>query len=118
MEKIKSMRDVDSEIISDLQKNIRTYDPDKKIEKEFGREVTLEELESWSSSEENNKVSSLQETLIEIYHCEKDNDNSERIYKAMKLLYKIRKEMLLLCKKHNRSNSNEVIQIIDKLLDL
>ena len=117
MEQIKSMRDVDSEIIVDLQKNIRTFDPDKKIEK-MGKEITLEELESWSSSEENNKVSSLQETLIEIYHCEKDNDNSERIYKAMKLLYKIRKEMLLLCKKHNRSNSNEVIQIIDDLLNL
>lgn len=117
MEQIKSMRDVDSEIIADLQKNIRTFDPDKKIEK-MGKEITLEELESWSSSEENNKVSSLQETLIEIYHCEKDNDNSERIYKAMKLLYKIRKEMLLLCKKHNRSNSNEVIQIIDELLNL
>ena len=115
MEQIKSMRDVDSEIIADLQKNIR-FDPDKKIEK-MGKEVTLEELESWSD-EENNKVSSLQETLIEIYHCEKDNDNSERIYKAMKLLYKIRKEMLLLCKKHNRSNSNEVIQIIDDLLNL
>ena len=117
MENLRSMRDTDSEIISDLKKNIRTFDPDKKIEK-MGKEITLEELESWSSSEENNKVSSLQETLIEIYHCEKDNDNSERIYKAMKLLYKIRKEMLLLCKKHNRSNSNEVIQIIDKLLDL
>lgn len=111
------MRDVDSEIIADLQKNIRTFDPDKKIEK-MGKEITLEELESWSSSEENNKVSSLQETLIEIYHCEKDNYNSERIYKAMKLLYKIRKEMLLLCKKHNRSNSDEVIQIIDELLNL
>ena len=117
MEKIKSMRDVDSEIISDLQKNIRTYDPDKKIEKEFGREVTLEELESWSKVE-NNKFSTLEELMLESYHCEKDNDKSERIYKSMKLIYKIRKDILSLCQKHNRSNSNEVIQIIDDLLNL
>lgn len=118
MEQIKSMRDVDSEIIADLQKNIRTFDPDKKIEKEFGREVTLEELESWSSSEENNKFSTLEELMLESYHCEKDNDKSERIYKSMKLIYKIRKDILSLCQKHNRSNSNEVIQIIDDLLNL
>ena len=56
--------------------------------------------------------------MLEIYHCEKDNDKSERIYKSMKLIYKIRKDILSLCQKHNRSNSNEVIQIIDELLNL
>ena len=117
MENLRSMRDTDSEIISDLKKNIRTFDPDKKIEKEFGREVTLKELESWSDKE-NNKFSTLEKLMLEIYHYEKDNGNCEEIYKAMKLLYKIRKEILLLCQKHNRSNSNEVIQIIDDLLIL
>lgn len=117
MEKLRSMRDTDSEIISDLKKNIGTFDPDKKIEKEFGREVTLEEFESWSKVE-NNKFSTLEELMLEIYHCEKDNDKSEQIYKSMKLIYKIRKDILSLCQKHNRSNSNEVIQIIDDLLNL
>ena len=97
---------------------VGAFDPDKKIEKKIGKEVTLEELESWSSSEENNKFSSLEELILESYHYEKDNDNSERIYKAIKLLYNIRKEILILCQKHNRSNSNEVIQIIDELLNL
>ena len=117
MENLKSMRDTDSEIISDLKKNIRTFDPDKKIEKEFGGEMTLKELESLSDKE-NNKFSTLEELMLEIYHYEKDNDNSEQIYKAMKLLYNMRKEILILCQKHNRSNSNEVIQIIDELLNL
>ena len=117
MEKLRSMRDTDSEIISDLKKNIGTFDPDKKIEKEFGGEVTLEELESLSKVE-NNKFSTLEELMLDSYHCEKDNDKSERIYKSMKLIYKIRKDILSLCQKHNRSNSNEVIQIIDDLLNL
>ena len=84
----------------------------------IGKEVTLEELESWSSSEENNKFSSLEELMLESYHYEKDNDNSERIYKAIKILYKIRKDILSICQKHNRSNDNEVLQIIDNLIYL
>ena len=89
------------------------YDPDKRIEKE----VTLNELESWTDKE-SDKFSTLEELMLEIYHCEKDNDKSEQIYKSMKLIYKIRKDILSLCQKHNRSNSNEVIQIIDDLLNL
>ena len=97
---------------------VGAFDPDKKNEKKIGKEVTLEELESWSSSEENNKFSSLEELMLESYHYEKDNDNSERIYKAIKILYKIRKDILSICQKHNRSNDNEVLRIIDNLIYL
>ena len=89
------------------------YDPDKRI----GKEVTLEELESWTDKE-SDIFSSLEELLLEIYYFEKDNDNSERIFNAIKKVYKIRKNILSACQKHNRSNSNEVIQIIDNLLNL
>lgn len=95
------------------------YDPNKRIEKKIGKEVTLEELESWSN-EENSKFSSLEELLLETYYYEKDNDNdnSERIFNVIKLVYKIRKDILSICQKHNRSNDNEVLQIIDNLLNL
>ena len=100
-------------MIADIPIERTMYDPDKRIEKE----VTLDELESWSNKE-NNKFSSLEELMLESYHCEKDNDKSERIYESMKLIYKMRKDILSICPKHNRSNSNEVIQIIDDLINL
>ena len=92
---------------------VGAFDLDKRIEKK----KTLEELESWCN-EENNNFSSLEELMLESYHYEKDNDNSERIYKAIKILYKIRKDILSICQKHNRSNDNEVLQIIDNLIYL
>ena len=105
-------------MIADIPMERTVYDPNKRIEKKIGKEVTLEELESWSSSEENNKFSSLEELLLETYYYEKDNENSERIFNVIKLVYKIRKDILSICQKHNRSNNNEVLQIIDELLSL
>ena len=105
-------------MIYDIPTERTICDPNKRIEKKIGKEVTLEELESWSSSEENNKFSSLEELLLETYYYEKDNDNSERIFNVIKLVYKIRKEILSICQKHNRTNENEVLQIIDELLNL
>ena len=82
------------------------YDPDKKIGK----------LESWSNKD-NDKISSLEELMIDIYHYERDKENSERIFRAIKLIYKIRKDIISVCK-HNRSNSIETLQIIDNLINL
>ena len=100
-------------MIYDIPEERTTFDPDKRIEKK----VTLDELESWTDKE-SDIFSSLEELLLEIYYFEKDNDNSERIFNAIKKVYKIRKNILSTCQKHNRSNSNEVIQIIDNLLNL
>lgn len=103
-------------MIYDIPTERTAYDPDKRIEKT----KTLEELESWSngSNEENNKFSSLEELLLETYYYEKDNEESERIFNVIKLVYKIRKDILSICQKYNRSIDNEVIQIIDELLNL
>ena len=88
------------------------------IKRSKKKKKTLEELDSWSN-EESSKFSSLEELLLETYYYyEKDNNNSERIFNVIKLVYKIRKDILSICQKHNRSNSNEVIQIIDNLLNL
>ena len=90
------------------------YDPDKRIEKK----VTLNELdESWSN-EESDIFSSLEDLMLEIYYFEKDNENSERIFNAIKKVYKIRKNILSTCQKYNRSNNRKTLQIIDNLLNL
>ena len=89
------------------------YDPNKRIEKK----VTLNELESWTDKE-SDIFSSLEDLMLEIYYFEKDNENSERIFNAIKKVYKIRKNILSTCQKYNRSNNTETIQIIDNLLSL
>ena len=82
------------------------------------KKVTLNELdESWSN-EESDIFSSLEDLLLEIYYFEKDNENSERIFNAIKKVYKIRKNILSTCQKYNRSNNRESLQIIDNLLSL
>ena len=100
-------------MIADIPMERTMYDPDKRIEKE----VTLEELESWSS-DESDIFSSLEDLMLEIYYFEKDNKNSERIFNAIKKVYKIRKNILSTCQKYNRSNNRESLQIIDNLLSL
>ena len=89
------------------------FDPDKRIEKK----VTLNELESWTDKE-SDIFSSLEDLMLEIYYFEKDNENSERIFNAIKKVYKIRKNILSTCQKYNRSNNREITQIIDNLLGL
>lgn len=101
-------------MIADIPMERTMYDPDKRIEKK----VTLNELdESWSN-EESDIFSSLEDLMLEIYYFEKDNENSERIFNAIKKVYKIRKNILSTCQKYNRSNNRESLQIIDNLLSL
>ena len=101
-------------MIADIPMERTMYDPDKRIEKK----VTLNELdESWYN-EESDIFSSLEELMLEIYYFEKDNENSERIFNAIKKVYKIRKNILSTCQKYNRSNNRESLQIIDSLLNL
>ena len=101
-------------MIADIPMERTMYDPDKRIEKK----VTLNELdESWSN-EESDIFSSLEDLMLEIYYFEKDNENSERIFNAIKKVYKIRKNILSTCQKYNRSNNRESLQIIDSLLNL
>ena len=101
-------------MIADIPMERTMYDPDKRIEKK----VTLNELdESWSN-EESDIFSSLEDLMLEIYYFEKDNENSERIFNAIKKMYKIRKNILSTCQKYNRSNNRESLQIIDNLLSL
>ena len=101
-------------MIADIPMERTMYDPDKRIEKK----VTLNELdESWYN-EESDIFSSLEDLMLEIYYFEKDNENSERIFNAIKKVYKIRKNILSTCQKYNRSNNRESLQIIDSLLNL
>ena len=101
-------------MIADIPTERTMYDPDKRIEKK----VTLNELdESWYN-EESDIFSSLEDLILEIYYFEKDNENSERIFNAIKKVYKIRKNILSTCQKYNRSNNRESLQIIDSLLNL
>ena len=101
-------------MIADIPMERTMYDPDKRIEKK----ITLNELdESWSN-EESDIFSSLEDLMLEIYYFEKDNENSERIFNAIKKVYKIRKNILSTCQKYNRSNNGESLQIIDNLLSL
>lgn len=100
-------------MIADIPMERTSYDPDKRIEKK----ITLDELESWSN-EESDIFSSLEDLMLEIYYFEKDSENSERIFNAIKKVYKIRKNILSTCQKYNRSNNRESLQIIDNLLSL
>ena len=101
-------------MIADIPMERTMYDPDKRIEKK----VTLNELdESWYN-DESDIFSSLEDLMLEIYYFEKDNENSERIFNAIKKVYKIRKNILSTCQKYNRSNNRESLQIIDSLLNL